>query len=217
MKLYPATPRAAPFGSTNAPPSGRYELNGAPVPSVTEILRDVGLGLDARRIPPDLLEAKGRIGTLVHAEIARILTEGYRLRLYEERVMGYLWSWLDWYRQVEPFEIVACETSFVPSGVVAGTMDVLGRRISDGRWILYDWKTREPKRFDGFQLAGYLGLAALHPSIPYHASDLRKTDRVIVSLREWKKARVKVYDDPHDFEVFRAACVLWHARRKPRR
>lgn len=217
-KLFPATPRAdaTPFGSANAPLSGRYELEGKPVPSVTEILRDVGLGLDAQAVPEDMLENKGRIGTIVHAEIARTLTEGFRHRLYEERIMAYLWSWREWYRKVDPFNVVACEVSFVPSHRVAGTMDLLARRKKDGRWILYDWKTRDPKRYDGYQLAGYLGLAALHPAIPYHWSDLANTERIIVSLREWDSARERVFKDPQDFEVFNAACTLWHARKRSR-
>jgi len=57
-------------------------------------------------------------------------------------------------------------------------MDLLARRKKDGRFILYDWKTREAKRYDGYQLAGYLGLAALHPEIPFRTEDLEKTDRV---------------------------------------
>ena len=212
-RLFPAAARVTPFGSANAPPSGRYELEGTPVPSVTEILRDVGLGLDVRTIPREILENKGRIGTLVHEEIRRILTEGDHPRLYEERVMAYLGSWREWHRQVEPFEVVACEVSFVPGPVFAGTMDCLARR-SDGRFTLYDWKTRPAKRYDGYQLAGYLALAAAHPDIPYGLEDIPKTDRVIVSLGEWQPATEHVYADPRDFDVFRAACLVWHAREK---
>jgi hypothetical protein len=207
---------AKPFGSFNSPPSGRYELGGSPVPSVTEILRDVGLGMDARTVPEDLLANKSRIGTIVHEEIRRTLTEGDGTRLYEERVMGYLWSWREWYKRVEPFDIVACERSVIPSPLVAGTMDLLVRRKKDGRWILYDWKSRDPKWYDGFQLAGYLGLAALDPTIPYHWIDLPNTDRIIVSLREWDTARERQFDDPEDFEIFNAACRLWHARTRKR-
>lgn len=213
-RIYPKpAPEAMPFGSFNSPPSGRYELNGSPVVSVTEMLRDVGLGMDIRMVPKDRLEKKSHIGTITHGAIARTLTEGFRQRLYEERVMAYLWSWRHWFEHVDAFDVIACERSVI-SPRVAGTMDLLVRRKKDGRWILYDWKTRAWAWYDGYQLAGYLGLVALDPSIPYHPTDLPNTDRIVVSLREWDAAREKAFNDPTDFEVFNAACVLWHARKR---
>ena len=47
----------------------------------------------ARTIPREVLENKGRIGTLAHEEIRRILTEGDRPRLDEERVVVPLGEW----------------------------------------------------------------------------------------------------------------------------
>ena len=215
--LYPKEREAAPWGSANSPLSGRYELDGVAVPSVTEVIHDVGLGMDTRGIDPEVLANKGRIGTIVHDEIARILTGEEGFRLYEDRVMAYLFSWRQWFREVDPFDVVACEVSYVPNLRIAGTMDLLARRRRDRCWILYDWKTRDPKPYDGLQLAGYLGLAVLHPDIPYGLEDLRNTKRVIVSLREWEPAREREYDDLlHDFEVFDAACTVWHARRTKR-
>lgn len=213
MRLLPTARPDVPFGSRNAPLSGRYELNGTPVPSVTEVLRDVGLGLDARPIPPEILHQKGRLGTIVHEEIERMMRTGFSWRLYEDRAMAYLASFREWFRKTEPFDVIACERSCVPSPRVAGTLDCLARRQTDGRWILYDWKTRETKRYDGYQLAGYLELASQDPEIPYRMDDVKDTDRVIVSLREWQPAREHFYHDPRDFEVFDSACVVWHARR----
>ena len=47
----------------------------------------------ARTIPREVLEIKGRVGTLAHEEIRRILTEGDRPRLDEGRVVVSLGEW----------------------------------------------------------------------------------------------------------------------------
>ena len=217
MRLAPPSPRdpASRFGRANSAPSYRYCLpTGEPVPSVTEILRDVGLSDAFANIPKEVLENKGRIGTTVHSVIADTLASGYRHRIFpNERVANYFRSWSEWFFTEDAFDVIACEVSTIPDATYAGTFDCLARRRFDGRWILYDWKTRAPKWYDGFQLAAYLYLAAVNPAVPYGPADLARTERRIVSLNERRPGRSKLYADPSDFEVWLSAVRVWHARK----
>lgn len=225
------------------PPSGRYCLDdGTPVRSVTELLSNEGLGLDVSAVPQDKLQAKSSIGDTVHAEIKRILLgkkdSSFRVHESSERVEAFMDCWREWYRTTDPFQVLACETSYVwwydpslESGggkkedgkekekqliAIGGTLDLLAQRYKDGRYLLIDWKTREPKLYDGAQLAGYGYLAAANPAIPLTPIDLqRNTDRVLVSLREdGRPAREKSFRDPFDYAVFHSAVVMDVARKK---
>ena len=198
--------------SGNSAPSWRYQIDGAPVPSVTEILKDLGLSKGFDGIPKHVIENKGRIGDEVHALIAQTLRGETPEKSSDERVAAYYSSWMEWFFTADAFDIIAVEESFIPDQTFAGTLDALVRVRKTGRLVLYDWKCREPVRADGFQMAGYLWLATANPAIDLSPDEILSARRVIVSLDEGRRGMEEVFRDPHDLEVFRCACTVWHAR-----
>lgn len=212
---------SSPFGSVNSPPSGRYHTAaGDPVPSVTEILGDLGISGNFDGIPWEIIENKGKIGDAVHEEIARILANpGTRPLAFGGRVGKYLDSWHRWHFNQRRFTPVAVEVSYVSEGPLpfAGTMDCLARWNDTGGWVEFDWKTRLPAWYDGLQMAAYLLLAAANPKIPdYRVEDILQTERFIVPLNETltKIPRPERYPNTSDFDDVMALIRAWHVRKR---
>lgn len=201
----------------NSPPSGRYTTSaGAPVPSVTEILKDVGLTGNFSAIPREILQRKAKIGTRVHKAIERYLENGAH-DLNEaiddtDRVRQYLRSWFAWYKGVELIPLGIEER--IVTGEYAGTVDLIC--YLDGHLAIIDWKTRRKGTawYDRFQTAAYACLAAASPSVPevtrYNRGEIR---RYVCALHESDKpATLHEYSDPSDYDVWHAAVRVWRAR-----
>lgn len=188
------------------------------LPSVTEILRAVGL-IDLSRIPAHYLDAARDRGTRVH-HAAHHLSEGtleWSTVLEEER--GY---------------VEACAAFLTSSGFVmsaqevrlysavlgyAGTTDALG--YWQGEPADADYKTGDPNLVAAqYQLAAYVhaireGLARTPPT-PVEWLDVAPTTpirRLSVRLRRNGTYQITEYRKPTDSSVWLAAVTVYRAQR----
>lgn len=125
-------------------PTHTYTLTGSPVRSVTQILRKVGL-VDFRSVPPTILEAARRRGTVVH-QACHYYNEG-DLDVGEfcssfPDYAPYLRSWIALVEtgRLQPFACEKMIASFAPR--FAGTCDFVG--TFDGEGVLLDFATGDP-------------------------------------------------------------------------
>lgn len=202
---YLATP-----GLTFDDASHTYRLDGQVLPSVTQVLRDNGLGGDFSHVSPAILEHARQRGTAVHAA-AHYLDEG---DLDESTVAPEIRPFLDaWqaFKAERRVELLALEQRVAcPVYRVAGTIDRVARVPGLRGAILIDLKTNTPHGA-AYQLAGYKLLAQhLKPLIgsgffvDRWAVELHPERTVPYTIHEYRNSR--------DRDVFLAALTLTHER-----
>ncbi len=180
-----------------------YRLDGKIIPSVTEILTDVGLYPDFSMTDPWYAER----GSLVHLATHYYDNGTLDPDSIDDEIHGYLKSYLE-FKNVYLFDVKESEMRVHdPIYWYAGTADKLGDIDWDGqrREALPDLKCGPPEYGYQFQIAGYSMARGLHHS----------TLRLGVYLnKNGKLPKVIEYNDPGDFEIFKAATLLFHAKRK---
>jgi hypothetical protein len=187
--------------------SGRYRLeNGKPVPSVTEVLKDVGLTPSFKGISPAVLNAKGQIGTAVHDQIDRLFKgEDYDYTDMGSRAVRLFESFLTFIEKMDLVPI-STEKKMITSRV-AGTRDLFC--LMNGEpWIL-DWKNRakQPQPYDCLQLTGYFALSReIEPDVV--PKDVRMG---IVTLRE-SDGMPTLVPFEKDLPTWYGAVAVWWAR-----
>lgn len=134
-----------------------YTLDGAPVRSVTGILKKVGL-INFDSIPPSILEAAQRRGTTVHRAIEFANDHDLDVEAFSREFEGYAGYLHSWLRLIATGRLtphfcehrVACRTPRY-----AGTFDFLG--TFDGSAALCDYATGNPTdAAKNLQTAGYV-------------------------------------------------------------
>jgi hypothetical protein len=122
----------------------RYTLDGVPVPSVTGILKAMGL-IDFSGIPESILEAARVRGTIVHQAL-HYLNEGdldfEQFRIDFPNYVGYVEGWLSFVAQRNFLPILNEHRVASRRYQVAGTLDCLG--LLDGQAVLLDFATGRP-------------------------------------------------------------------------
>jgi hypothetical protein len=171
-----------------------YLLNGQPVPSVTQVLKDVGV-IDTSWFPAGSAD----FGQQVHRAL-----ELYDRGTLDEAGLDpafhpYLSAWQD-------FRI---ETGFVPELIehrvvsetfrYAGTLDRFGR-MSENRPALVDIKSGAVPDWTGLQLAGY------EEALPGEGRPLR----MAVQVTAEGKYRIHQFNSRSDRGTFLAAATVYH-------
>jgi hypothetical protein len=182
-----------------------YRSGRLTIPSVTQTLAEVGIAPDLRRVPPDVLAHKRRLGTYMHQAL-QFLLEG---DLDEGSVDMELAPYLDAFRLFQKdhgFKPTTVEDARFPSldrmpyGMRA---DVTGTMRGEP-WLL-DFKSTigNPCYSWAIQLAAYAhGLPApLIAPFRYHRASLQLLESGRYKLKEWK-------DTEGDIDEFRAALYL---------
>ena len=175
-----------------------YRWNGDLVPSVTQILRDMGL------VDTTHLAESGRIRGAIVAMATEMVDRGqdvnygtYANLVPAEDLQGYVLAWLAWKRAAR-FKVTHIEER-VYNDVhrYAGTLDRRGLLAGDVKAVV-DIKT-------GAAMPAYpLQTAA------YAASLIEHHRRFAVTLRSDGTFRVAEHQDRTDLSHFRAAASLWH-------
>ena len=183
-----------------------YSLNGLIVPSVTQILSNVGKRPDFSRVDPEVLEAKRQLGTLVH-EACMVLAEGddldwEALGLGEGYVRGFKKFLVDTRFKVERMEWhTICRVDGIPYGM---KIDIAG--LWNGEPYLGEIKTPEKaENWWRLQTAGYqLGLEATlgRPHVPPF-----RYRRFVCHLGR-SGYSVITHNEESDLEAFRCALKL---------
>ncbi|MDA8112095.1 MAG: PD-(D/E)XK nuclease family protein [Nitrospiraceae bacterium] len=136
-----------------------YHVNGVRLPSVTEILKDVGL-IDTTHFKPEHAER----GTTVHEATQFWDETGMEDDTIPEELLGYLEGWKK-FREETGFEPSHIEQSFYSPQGYAGTVDRIGKTHKINP-ILLDIKTGPKQGWHRLQLAAYALMAKHELRIP---------------------------------------------------
>ena len=172
-----------------------YRVDGAVVPSVTQILKPLS---DFSGIPPQVLEAKRDLGTRVHEACHYFDEDDLDEDTIDADVEPYLDAWIKFKKQ-SGARVLMCETRlFEPVLRFAGTMDRV--LLLNGEHWLVDLKTSfSLPHAVGPQTAGYLR-ALMDPTV---------TRRGALRLRNDGSYRLDALTEPNDWAVF-MACLTLH-------
>lgn len=191
-----------------------YRLDGARLPSVTQIMKAAALGPDFSMVPPSVLETKRAFGTAVH--LACELDDLGELDddSTDPGVMGCVMAWRS-FKSATSAQIVLNEQRlYHPALRFAGTVDRAaflnlawrGASNTGAPWVL-DLKTIvDPHASYGVQLAGYLLLLNSQPGEGVMPAS---TQRATVHLDASGSYRFHQYQDPNDEATF-MACLAIH-------
>ncbi len=163
--------------------SHTYRFMGAPVPSVTTILRPLN---NFSRIDPDVLAAKADLGTRVHEACHFLDEDDLDEETIEADVEPYLEAWKRFKAETGALVLASEQRVFEPMNHYAGTLDNV-LQINGVKWIV-DKKTADQVPASvGPQTAAYLralgdasvtrrAVVRLHPDGTYHFNPLTGVD-----------------------------------------
>lgn len=213
-------------GLTFEPEGHIYTLDGAVVPSVTQILKTSGL-IDFSHIPPSTLAAAMKRGTTVHAAIHAANEADLDVTHFYATFpawAGYLRAWFA-FNDTAGFHPLVCEHRIASRrSRVAGTLDVLGTMNNHAALIDYKTAVVLESVCPDLQLAAYDALArewakddqtlrAFFDRYPY-------TRRYAIQLRKDGTYRLEEYTNPRAYLEFRTLVETFHivaARRRNER
>lgn len=188
-------------------PSHTYLVNGEVFPSVTHILRAVGLSTDWTRLPPLVraaAELKRDLGVRVH-EACRLHDRGeLSWGTLADDLFPYVEAWERYCKARGILDFDAIEQIVAhPTLRYAGTLDRIATLATNEPPLLVDLKCGDPDDAAGqFQTAGYAGTFL---------------DRSFVRecVRLFPTGKFSVFPYPHhrdDWKVFQAALTVYRAQ-----
>lgn len=171
-----------------------YRLNGEVLPSITQILQDVGVA-DYSMVPQEQREAAKAKGRLIHLQ-----TELDDRRLLDESIadMGYVDGWRGFRRDYEFVPVHIEQMFYHPVFFYAGTPDAVSVDT------VAEKKTGKPQSWVRYQLAAQAMLC-----------NVRK--RVCVELPgngTYRAYQFRPADLRRDFDVFLALLTAYRTRRE---
>lgn len=178
--------------------------DGQVVPSVTQILADVGL-IDCQWFTD---QATFR-GTFVHEATALDDRDDLDDDQLSDSLGGYVEAWRAFRRESKAAILSIEERVFNPTLAYAGTLD---RRVMfrGCEWVI-DIKTGGSLRWHALQTAAYASCVSAGPR---HLSLPGPLKRATVHLRPNGRYSFLAHDDFQDFRLFEAAVALYHFKRK---
>jgi len=185
----------------------QYFVNGKEYPSVTKILKNVGLGQDYSKIDPEILEWKANIGTQIHRAIELDILDD--LGEYDSKIEPYLKAWrrLRHDMKIEP---LAPELSvFSAKYRYCGKPD-LPAIYDGGKLAIFDYKNscRVELVSVGAQLAGYEIAFREWDKVP----DLDRIDRFAIKFGPDGGYRLIQFKDSVDKNTFLWAVSLYYRK-----
>jgi hypothetical protein len=196
-----------------------YRVNGAPVPSVTQLLDDAGMTPDYSAIPRPVLEHARERG--IHVDLCCDLLDADDLdwRSVHPEALPYVEAWLA-FREHEGFTPVASQVPlYHPTYGYAGTADVVGV-LPGARPVVVERKTTAKMAATyALQTAGY-GLDGLWYAPPgggvLAPVPWTRPVRLGVQLRRDGSYVLVPYDDPEDLAAFLGVVALgrWRGARR---
>jgi hypothetical protein len=200
--------------------SHTYTINGHVVPSVTQVLNEVGF-IDYSGCPADvLLNAQAR-GHRVHKALHYHLEGDLDWNSIAEEDRGYVESGLTYLEraQLRPVthpqthEVIGVEYRFWDDrDMTGGTVDLLA--WEPDAWLsVNDWKTGIPSDVAAsLQTAAYAEYARRHLT-PILGPRLRIRRKAVKLYKDGAPGKAVPYDDPRDWPQFLAALSCVHFKR----
>jgi hypothetical protein len=184
-----------------------YRVNGFQYPSVTQILKSVGLGQDYSMVKPEVLEWKRDLGQQVHRAIELDILND--LEDYDPVIEPYLGAWhrLRDDLQIEP--IYPELAVFSGKYRYCGKMDLFSK-YRGNKLAIFDYKNSASVEIItvGAQLSGYeIGLREWDK-----IDDSVKIDRFAIKFLPEGKLRLIALEDPMDKNTFLWAASLYYRK-----
>jgi len=201
------------------PASHTYRVDGAPVPSVTQLLDDAGLTPDYSVVPPTVLQHARERGIHIDACCDLLDAEDLDWRSVHPEALPYVEAWLA-FREHEGFTPVASQVPlYHPTYGYAGTLDVVGLLPGNRPVVVERKSTAKMAATYALQTAGYAldgmwfappGGGVLTP-VPWGPPA-----RLGVQLRRDGTYALVPYDDPEDMAAFLGVVALgrWRGARR---
>ena len=181
------------------PKEHRYELDGRFIPSVTQVLDDVGL-----KTFPDFVKDRewyADRGSKVHKACHLLDIDDLNPKTVDPKIQGYIRAYSNAKREMG-FTVVETEMSVVNEAFwYAGTLDKFVV-LKDGKTGIIDLKCGAKNDGDCLQTAGYA----------YAFGDPYGMERMGLYLREDGSYFPDHHDDASDITVFQSACNVYHRK-----
>ena len=187
--------------------------DGVSVPSVTQILRGVGVSADFKAVAPGTLEYRRQLGTAVHADCHAYDDNDLDWATVDVRVKPYVEAWCQ-FREAKALRAIHRERRvFHAIRYYCGTLDGIFE-TPDGQRVLIDIKTGNPD-----DAAAHLQTAAYQAAYSLEHPGERITARWSVQLQPELRMpyRIHEYRDFHDFRTFEACVCVFHEQPARRR
>ena len=180
-----------------------YRINGQPIPSVTQVLEDVGI-IDYSYIPGNTREMALDRGRDVH--LATAFDDEGDLDEAGFPFMPYVQAWRN-FRAATGFEPDAIEQrGFNRDHNFAGTIDRLGR-MGDGTVAIIDLKCGQAQKWVALQIGAYCSFLP-DPRV-YRRLCVELHPNETFSVFEFKSSLWK-----HDFNLFLTALTVYRMKRE---
>jgi hypothetical protein len=202
-----------------------YFLDGAPIPSVTEVLDEAGHGSDWRFLGVDRDWYLER-GSAYHAAIALALRGALDVSTIDPEIEVFVRNALRFVRDLEIVPILVEARVACPILRVGGTLDLFGYSKKLGRHVLPDWKGVTYQRNMDLQVEG--GYRTLLRSSVRHGLLPKGVEITLDQVRDARAGTVTLggaravphwIDKPRlEAAVFAGACASYHwnhAAKKP--
>jgi hypothetical protein len=212
-------PEAAPRVLAFEPVSHTYRIDGAAVPSVTQLLEDAGLTPDYSLVPPATLQHARERGIHIDACCDLLDADDLDWRSVHPEAVPYVEAWLA-FREYEGFTPIGSQIPlYHPAYGYAGTTDVVGVLPGARPAIVERKATAKMAATYALQTAGYAldglwyappGGGTLTP-VPWE-----RPVRLGVQLLRDGRYRLVPYDDPEDLAAFLGVVALgrWRGARR---
>jgi hypothetical protein len=184
-----------------------YSISGAPLPSVSRILKPVSPYTDSP-IPRHILEAKAEIGTAAHRAIELDIAGVLDIASLHPVIAPYFQAWRRFCDEAHYLAAASEMRVWHPALRYAGTLDSLG--WLDGRPALVDFKcTANVSPTVGPQTAAYQEATTATPTLPDEIRELaRDARRWCLQLCPDGTYRMIPLDDPNDLRTFLALLTI---------
>jgi hypothetical protein len=213
------TAAAAPRVLSFDPTAHAYRVDGAPVPSVTQLLEDAGLTPDYAAVPPTVLQHARARGLHVDKCCDLLDADDLDWRSVHPEALPYIEAWLA-FRESEGFTPIASQVPlYHPTYGYAGTTDVVGVLPGSRPAIVERKATAKMAATYALQTAGY-GLDGLWYAPPgggvLAPVPWERPVRLGVQLRRDGSYLLVPYDDPEDLAAFLGVVALgrWRGARR---
>lgn len=184
-----------------------YLTDGRVIPSVTRALDFSGL-VDFQHVRRDILEHKTELGQAVHRACQLYDLGTLDAATVDERINPYLRSWIG-FRNATGFLPRKIEEQHV--GIINGMycgMRLDREGVFHGQQAVLDLKIGEHQDYHGVQLAGYAALLPMAEVESPFARFIKRARYGVQLLASGEPARMRKYEDPHDYHIFAAALLI---------
>lgn len=183
-----------------------YKINGSAIPSVTQVLQDVGI-VDLSDVPPDRLEAARQFGVAVHDACELLDNQDLDMVSLDPALFPYVDAWSRFKYDTGFFMLDNEKAIFSLRHRVAGRPDRVG--MMDVLTVVDIKSTASMNPATAVQSGGY---KIIYNENRIPAEQIKK--RIGVLLKPDGKYKIEPYNDEGDLNVFLSALNVTNWKRR---